>query len=171
MIYRCLVFVLSSMLLLGPSTALSQPQVFLPTPVTSPPVKSRPKIGLVLSGGGARGLAHIGVLLWFEEHRIPVDYIAGTSMGGLMAGMYAMGMSSNEMQEFVNQLDWDAVLSSPPRYDELSYRRKEDQRTYPSEEKLHLGLWRRRDHLLEDSGTTRAVHSGRPVSPGRVRPG
>ena len=51
----------------------------------------RPKIGVALEGGGALGLAHIGVLEWFEEHRIPVDYIAGTSMGGLVGGLYATG--------------------------------------------------------------------------------
>ena len=55
----------------------------------------RPKIGVVLEGGGALGLAHIGVLQWFEEHRIPIDYLAGTSMGGLVGGMYATGMRAS----------------------------------------------------------------------------
>ena len=53
--------------------------------------KDRPKLGLVLEGGGALGLAHIGVITWMEEHRIPVSYVAGTSMGGLVGGMYATG--------------------------------------------------------------------------------
>src|SRR6185369_7535592 len=53
----------------------------------------RLKIGLALSGGGARGFAHIGVLEWLEQHRIPVDYDAGTSMGGLIGALYAMGMT------------------------------------------------------------------------------
>ena len=56
-----------------------------PTPAS----KRRPKIGLVLEGGGALGLAHIGVLRWLEEHHIPVAYVAGTSMGGLVGGFYA----------------------------------------------------------------------------------
>jgi NTE family protein len=99
--------------------------------------KSRPKIGLALSGGGARGLAHIGVLEWFEEHRIPVDYIAGTSMGGLVGGLYAMGMSAAEIRAFVTALDWDQALSGPPGYAELSFRRKEDRRSYPTD--LELG--------------------------------
>ena len=51
-----------------------------------------PKLGLVLEGGGALGLAHIGVITWMEEHRIPVSYVAGTSMGGLVGGMYATGL-------------------------------------------------------------------------------
>ena len=56
--------------------------------------KQRPRIGLVLSGGGARGIAHVGVLEWFEENRIPVDYVAGTSMGGIVGGMLGNSLSS-----------------------------------------------------------------------------
>src|SRR5271165_3917672 len=59
------------------------------------------KLGLVLEGGGALGLAHIGVLKWFEEHHIPVTYIAGTSMGGLVSGMYATGHNPLEIQELI----------------------------------------------------------------------
>src|ERR1700719_2804254 len=62
------------------------------TTETKPASLARPKIGVALEGGGAMGLAHIGVLKWFEEHRIPVDYVAGTSMGGLVGGFYAAGM-------------------------------------------------------------------------------
>ena len=58
----------------------------------------RPKLGLVLEGGGALGLAHIGVLQWMEEHRIPVSYVAGTSMGGLVGGIYSTGRSSAEVR-------------------------------------------------------------------------
>ena len=57
-------------------------------------VKARPKVGLVLSGGGAKGAAHIGVLKYIEEAEIPIDYIAGTSMGAIVGGMYAMGYSA-----------------------------------------------------------------------------
>ena len=89
-----------------------------------------PKIGLALSGGGARGLAHIGVLKWFEEHRIPVDYLAGTSIGGLIGGMYAMGMTSSEISDFIHSVDWTRVLASGPSYEEMSFRRKEDRRDY-----------------------------------------
>ncbi len=96
----------------------------------------RPKIGLVLSGGSARGLAHIGVLEWFEQHRIPVDYLAGTSMGGLVGGMYATGMTPKEMRAFVDGMDWDAVLSGTPAHDELTFRRKEDRRSYQTEVEL-----------------------------------
>ena len=64
---------------------------FRPSPVGRPASAAASEIGLALGGGSARGLAHVGVLEWFEEHRIPIDYIAGTSMGGLVAGAYATG--------------------------------------------------------------------------------
>jgi len=95
------------------------------------------KVGLVLSGGGARGLAHIGVLKWLEEHRVPVDYLAGTSMGGLVGGMYAMGMTPQEMTSFVKTIDWGEAFASVPKYDDLSFRRKEDRRAYQVE--LEMG--------------------------------
>ncbi|MCU0531631.1 MAG: patatin-like phospholipase family protein, partial [Syntrophales bacterium] len=62
-------------------------------------IDGRPKVGLVLSGGGARGVAHIGVLKVLEEMRIPVDFIAGTSMGSLVGGFYASGVSPDEMEK------------------------------------------------------------------------
>ena len=102
--------------------------------------KERPKIGLALSGGGARGFAHIGVLQWFEEHRIPVDYIAGTSMGGLVGGLYAIGESPAELRELVGGLDWDTLLRGYPSFQQLSYRRKEDRIYIPGP--ITLGLRR-----------------------------
>ncbi len=92
----------------------------------------RPKIGVALEGGGALGLAHIGVLKWFEEHHIPVDYVAGTSMGGLVGGFYATGMTPEEMQRLIEGLDWRKILGDRTPYEDLSYRRKEDQRAYPN---------------------------------------
>jgi NTE family protein len=100
----------------------------------------RPKIGLALSGGGARGFAHIGVLQWFEEHRIPVDYIAGTSIGGLVGGMYATGKSPEELRELVDSLEWDVLLRGYPSFEQLSYRRKEDRLYIPGA--IILGLRR-----------------------------
>lgn len=90
----------------------------------------RLKVGLVLGGGGARGIAHVGVLEWFEKNRIPVDYIAGTSMGGLVGAIYAMGMKADEMRPFIKTLNWDELLSSGPDFEQLSFRRKEDKRNY-----------------------------------------
>jgi NTE family protein len=102
--------------------------------------RSRPKIGVALEGGGALGLAHIGVLQWFEDHHIPVDYIAGTSMGGLVGGLYAIGKTPKELQELVERQNWDIIIGGRTPYQELSYRRKEDARDYPT--LIQLGLKR-----------------------------
>jgi NTE family protein len=74
------------------------------------------RVGVALSGGGALGLAHIGVIRYFEEHHIPVDRIAGTSMGGLIGGLYAVGMDSRQMTELVEHADWDALLNPNARF-------------------------------------------------------
>lgn len=90
---------------------------------------NRPKVGLVLGGGGALGLAHIGVLKVLEENRVPIDYIGGTSMGSIIAGLYACGMSPDEMQTFLESLDWNEVMNDETPRRELFFRRKlEDQR-------------------------------------------
>lgn len=72
-------------------------------------IEKRPKVGLVLNGGGALGLAHIGVLRWLEEHHIPVDIVAGTSMGGLVGGVYATGNFPAQVRALVEGIDWDLV--------------------------------------------------------------
>src|SRR6266478_6544861 len=104
----------------------------------APRVQPRPRIGVALEGGGAMGLAHIGVLEWFEEHHIPVDYVAGTSMGGLVAVFYAAGESPKEMEQLIAGVDWKAMFGDKTPYEELSFRRKEDQRAIPNS--LLLGL-------------------------------
>jgi len=98
----------------------------------------RPKLGLVLEGGGALGLAHIGVITWMEEHRIPVSYVVGTSMGGLVGGIYATGRSPGEVKELINGINWDQVLSGVTPFRDLSYRRKQDAREVPGQ--LEFGL-------------------------------
>ena len=100
--------------------------------------KPRLKIGVALEGGGALGLAHIGVLQWFEEQHVPVDFIAGTSMGGLVGGFYATGLSPEEMKKLIERLDWDEILRDHTPYEDLSFLRKQDQRAYPNS--LVLGL-------------------------------
>ena len=99
---------------------------------------ARPRIGLVLSGGGALGLAHVGVLQWFEEHRIPVAYVGGTSMGGLVGALFATGHNSMEMREFIDSIDWASAFNPAPPFREVAFRRKEDRREFPNV--LQLGL-------------------------------
>lgn len=84
--------------------------------------KQRPSLGLVLQGGGALGLAHVGVITWLEEHRIPVNYVAGTSMGGLVGGVYATDRSASEVHEVVKGINWDQVMSGQTPFDDLSFR-------------------------------------------------
>lgn len=100
-------------------------------PIAQPPVPAhRPRIGLALSGGGALGLAEIGVIRWMEENHIPVDRIAGTSMGSIIGAMYATGMSPAEIQKFFEKIDWDEAFLPEPVYTQLSYRRKQDRRDF-----------------------------------------
>jgi NTE family protein len=98
---------------------------------SSPNVATRrPRIGLALGGGGALGLSHIGVLKVLEEQRVPIDYIAGTSMGAIVAGCYASGMAPQEIQDFLEKLDWDEVMSDETPRRELYFRRKADDQRY-----------------------------------------
>ncbi|MBB5345637.1 NTE family protein [Edaphobacter lichenicola] len=105
-------------------------------PTIEPPTRQR--IGLVLEGGGALGFAHVGVIEWMEDHHIPVDDIAGTSMGGLIGGLYASGNSPQEIEDFVGGINWPAVLSGQLPFPALSYRRKEDKLAFPN--RLEFGL-------------------------------
>jgi NTE family protein len=98
----------------------------------------RPRIGLVLEGGGALGLAHIGVIQWFEEHHIPVSYVAGTSMGGLVGGVYATGHSPKEIEQLISGINWDNVIRGEIPFQDLTYRRKQDAVDYPNS--LEFGL-------------------------------
>ena len=116
-------------LLLPPRGLAQQAQDVSPTPAPEPrPERSR--IGLALSGGGALGLAEIGVIQWIEEHHIPVDRIAGTSMGSVIGAMYATGMSPDEIRDFALQVNWDQALLPEPMYRDLSFRRKQDRRDF-----------------------------------------
>ncbi len=100
--------------------------------------KNRPKIGLVLSGGGARGLAHIGVLRALEEKQIPIDYIAGTSMGAIVGGLYATGMSTDDLEWVVKSIDWDRVFRPTTDRKQQQYSAKQADKNYFVD--LELGL-------------------------------
>jgi len=91
---------------------------------------SRPKIGLVLAGGGAKGFAHVGVIKVLEELRIPIDYIAGTSMGAIVGGFYAMGMSSEELEEIILTTDWHDKFQDKPDRKYRSWQRKLEEHLY-----------------------------------------
>jgi NTE family protein len=97
----------------------------------------RPTVGVAFGGGGARGIAHVGVIQWMEEHRIPIDVAAGTSMGGLVGGAFATGMDAGELKAFVSGLDWDQLFGDST-FAHKNIRRKTDARAYPS--RLEFGL-------------------------------
>ncbi len=95
---------------------------------TAEATQDRPRIGLVLGGGGARGMAHVGVLKVLEEMRIPIDCIAGTSMGSIIGGLYASGMTLDDMEKTLVRINWPEVFrDGPPRAD-LPFRTKQEQR-------------------------------------------
>ena len=99
---------------------------------------NRPLIGLALEGGGALGLAHIGVLEWFEENHVPVDRIAGTSMGALVGAMYASGQSMAEVKKLVTSNEFDDLFALRPAYSTLGFRRRQDRSEMP--QAISLGL-------------------------------
>lgn len=86
----------------------------------------RPRIGLVLGGGGARGAAHVGVLKVLEEMRIPVDYVVGTSMGSVVGGLYASGMTSAKIEQELLTMAWTDLFDDYPPREDRSFRRKRD---------------------------------------------
>src|SRR5437870_3832458 len=103
-------------LVCGMAAGLFSPSGAAPEELRKP---NRPSIGVALSGVAALGLAHIGVIRYFEEHHIPVDKLGGTSMGGLVGGLYAVGMDSSQIETVVRQADWNALLNpSPPFADQ-----------------------------------------------------
>jgi NTE family protein len=102
----------------------------LPCDKSGAQAQGRPRIGLVLGGGGARGAAHVGVLKVLEEMRIPVDCIAGNSMGAIVGGLYAAGLSPEEIEREMVGMDWDDVLNDQPRRPDQQFRRKRDDDNY-----------------------------------------
>ncbi len=91
---------------------------------------ARPKIGLALSGGGARGAAHIGVLRVLEEQHVPIDYIAGTSMGAVIGGLYAAGVSVDVLEHMLSEVDWTDQSNDRIQREDRSFRRKRDDDLY-----------------------------------------
>ena len=110
--------------------AISNAQSAADQPGAAQATAHRPRVGLVLSGGGARGVAHIGVLKILEQMRVPVDAIAGTSMGAVVGGLYASGLSARDIEKIMTSINWqDAFRDRPPRED-LTLRRKQEDETF-----------------------------------------
>lgn len=93
---------------------------------THPGAGQRPRVALVLSGGGARGFSHVGVLKALENARVPVDFVVGTSMGAIIGGLYASGMDADELERQILQVDWTGVFQANPARPSLPHRLKEE---------------------------------------------
>lgn len=112
-----------------------------PTARPENPARQPARIGLVLSGGGAKGLAHIGVLRVLEEMRIPIDYVGGTSMGAIIGGFYASGLAPDEIDAIMKSLDWwNTMKDLPPRREQV-YRRKIESERYFLNLEMGLKNW------------------------------
>ncbi len=99
---------------------------------------ARPRVGLVLGGGGARGAAHVGVLRELERLNIPIDAVAGTSMGAIIGGLYASGKTPADLETLISSLDWSGAFKDSSDRENLRYRRKQDDAAFPMN--LDLGL-------------------------------
>jgi NTE family protein len=104
------------------------------------PVSARPKIALVLSGGGARGFAHVGVLRALQDMRIPIDIVVGTSMGSVIGGAYAAGASLKDLERMAATTDWDSVVADRPARDQLHFRRRDEDLQLPSRIEFGVSL-------------------------------
>jgi NTE family protein len=99
----------------------------------------RPKIGYVFSGGGAKGMAHVGVLKVLEEVGLQPDYITGTSMGSIMGGLYSIGYSAEEISQMIEGIDWNSVLTNEIPADQVIMRRKTDYSKFITEMPVSSG--------------------------------
>jgi NTE family protein len=130
------------------ATTLPAPQTDAARPLVPLDGAHRPRVGLVLSGGGARGAAHIGVLKVLDELRIPIDAIAGTSMGAVVGGLYASGLSARDIERIMTSVNWREAFSDRPAREDLDLRRKEEDETFLV--KFPLGV--RGGHIILPKG-------------------
>jgi NTE family protein len=143
---------LFAVLALQAATA-QEPAPPLPAALSAVAPPNRPSVGIALEGGGALGLAHIGVLQWLEDHRVPVDRISGTSMGALVAGIYSTGRAPAELRAIAVSDAFTRVFALQSPYADASFRRRQDRREIP--QALTVGVLHRvalRNALLTDRG-------------------
>ncbi|MBN3584177.1 patatin-like phospholipase family protein [Algoriphagus aestuarii] len=105
--------------------------IFFITTLTSfsfqqnPSTEARPKIGLVLSGGGAKGMAHVGIIRYMEKAGIKPEYVVGTSMGSVIGGLYALGYNADELEQIILNIDWDLLISNRVEFNSIAFEEKE----------------------------------------------
>ena len=128
MIHQRQFFLLLSVIFMLPMSVFSQEST-----------ATRPKIGYVFSGGGAKGMAHVGVLKVLEEVGLEPDYITGTSMGSIMGGLYSIGYSADEISEIIETVDWSKVLTNEIPSDHVLMRRKHEYKRFILEMPIYNG--------------------------------
>ena len=126
--------------------------------------RHRPTVALVLAGGGAKGAAHVGALEYIEELGIPIDMVLGTSMGGLVGGLVAMGYSSKEIDTILTTTNWGVMLSDQVPVNKMSYMRRKYNETYfiRSPFRYESEEWERRQR--EDYITRKANETANPLT-------
>ncbi len=122
---RCFYVAITALIISSPNSAFADCG-----PSAQDESESRPRVGLALSGGGARGAAHIGVIRVLREQNVPIDCIAGTSMGAIIGGLYASGMSLEEIEQTIDDIDWDSVFDDSTYRADKTFRRKRDDDDY-----------------------------------------
>lgn len=120
--------------------------------------RSTPKIGLVLSGGGAKGMAHVGVIRAMEQAGIRPDYIVGTSMGSVVGGLYALGYSADELEQIIRSIDWDIIISNRVSFESISFEEKEYYNRYVIELPMNQGKVSLPSGLIEGQMLSEVLH-------------
>lgn len=118
----------------------------------------RPKIGLVLSGGGAKGIAHVGVIRALEKAGIRPDYVAGTSMGSVVGGLYAMGYNADELEQIIRSIDWDLIISNRVGFEKIAFEEKEYYNRYLFELPIRSGKISLPSGLIEGQMLSEVLH-------------
>lgn len=118
----------------------------------------RPKIGLVLSGGGAKGMAHVGVIRAMEKAGIRPDYVVGTSMGSVVGGLYAMGYNADELEQIIRSIDWDLIISNRVGFEKISFEEKEYYNRYLLEFPIRNGKISLPSGLIEGQMLSEVLH-------------
>lgn len=106
-------------------------------------IAQRPKVGLVLSGGGAKGISHIGILEAIDSAGLKIDYLTGTSMGSIIGGLYSIGYSGKDIEKISDHLNWDEILSNKPNYSQISIDEKDEYGKYS----IELGIKDFKPHI------------------------
>lgn len=118
----------------------------------------RPKLGLVLSGGGAKGMAHVGVIKAMEKAGLKADYVVGTSMGSVVGGLYALGYNSEELEQIIRSIDWELLLSNRVSFETISFEEKEYYNRYLLEFPITEGKISFRSGLIEGQTLSDVLH-------------